>query len=157
MIREVERWAPLWHHYAATRVFIMDTIVVSTGNTVINGPNMKQNSTIRVDAVNTSPIVSLDKLHRLCDRFSLIWMGKDHQFQSFPIVHRIPSSTLIDSTPGVLHAWDEFRKQYTHLPSNIAHLTHGRRLTDTLREHCNITDEEELKVKSNNVRQLWYK
>ncbi|KAI9572622.1 HAD-like domain-containing protein [Boletus coccyginus] len=52
--------------------------------------------------------------------------------------------TLIDSTPGVLYTWDEFRKQYTHLPSNIAHLTHGRRLADTLREYCQITDETEL-------------
>jgi HAD superfamily hydrolase (TIGR01509 family) len=52
--------------------------------------------------------------------------------------------TLIDSTPGVIYAWDEFRKQYTHLPSNIAHLTHGRRLTDTLCEYCRITDETEL-------------
>ncbi|KAG9314688.1 HAD-like domain-containing protein [Chiua virens] len=49
--------------------------------------------------------------------------------------------TLIDSTPGVIYAWDEFRKQYTYLPSDIAHLTHGRRLKDTLREHCRITDE----------------
>ncbi|KAH0838626.1 hypothetical protein J3R83DRAFT_6949 [Lanmaoa asiatica] len=53
-------------------------------------------------------------------------------------------STLIDSTPGVIDAWDEFRKQYTHLPSSIAHLTHGRRLMDTLREYCRITDETEL-------------
>ncbi|KIK99908.1 hypothetical protein PAXRUDRAFT_822179 [Paxillus rubicundulus Ve08.2h10] len=52
--------------------------------------------------------------------------------------------TLIDSTPGVLYAWDEFRKQYTHLPDNIAHLTHGRRLKDTLHEHCRITDESDL-------------
>jgi len=55
-------------------------------------------------------------------------------------------STLIDSTPGVIYTWDEFRKQYTHLPSNIAHLTHGRRLVDTLREYCRITDETELEV-----------
>ncbi|KAF8139906.1 HAD-like domain-containing protein [Boletus edulis] len=51
--------------------------------------------------------------------------------------------TLIDSTPGVVYAWDEFRKQYD-LPSNVAHLTHGRRLKDTLREYCRITDETEL-------------
>jgi len=52
--------------------------------------------------------------------------------------------TLIDSTPGVFYAWDEFRKQYTDLPDNIAHLTHGRRLKDTLREHCRIMDESDL-------------
>ncbi|KIJ68784.1 hypothetical protein HYDPIDRAFT_107033 [Hydnomerulius pinastri MD-312] len=52
--------------------------------------------------------------------------------------------TLIDSTPGVYYAWDEFRKRYTHLPDNVAHLTHGRRLKDTLSEYCHITDETEL-------------
>ncbi|KAF9229697.1 HAD-like protein [Gyrodon lividus] len=52
--------------------------------------------------------------------------------------------TLIDSTPGVYYAWDEFRKQYTHLPADVAHLTHGRRLKDTLREYCRIVDETEL-------------
>ncbi|KAF9243762.1 HAD-like domain-containing protein [Melanogaster broomeanus] len=54
--------------------------------------------------------------------------------------------TLIDSTPGVYYAWDEFRKKYTHLPSDVADLTHGRRLKDTLREYCRITDDAELEA-----------
>ncbi|KAG8220130.1 hypothetical protein J3R82DRAFT_1151 [Butyriboletus roseoflavus] len=78
-------------------------------------------------------------------RSSLIWMGNDCQLQVFQLLI-IPYSTLIDSTPGVFYAWDEFRKQYTHLPTNIAHLTHGRRLADTLCEYCLITDEAEIEV-----------
>jgi HAD superfamily hydrolase (TIGR01509 family) len=53
--------------------------------------------------------------------------------------------TLIDSTPGVLSAWERFSTDYNlgdHL--KVAHETHGRRLYDTLREYCQIKDEETL-------------
>lgn len=56
--------------------------------------------------------------------------------------------TLIDSTPGVLKAWDTFAKDYSLGDSAaIAHATHGRRLHDTLREYCHIEDEAKLRVR----------
>ncbi|KAH9486653.1 putative phosphatase HAD1 [Psilocybe cubensis] len=53
--------------------------------------------------------------------------------------------TLIDSTPGVLRAWRIFSDDYKLGDSeSVAHETHGRRLYDTLKEYCGITDEERL-------------
>ncbi|KAF8203761.1 HAD-like domain-containing protein [Pholiota molesta] len=53
--------------------------------------------------------------------------------------------TLIDSTPGVLQAWKTFSTDYKLGDSaTIAHATHGRRLYDTLKEYCGITDEGRL-------------
>ncbi|KAJ3488497.1 hypothetical protein NLJ89_g11609 [Agrocybe chaxingu] len=53
--------------------------------------------------------------------------------------------TLIDSTPGVLKAWETFTIDYNLSDSiAIAHATHGRRLYDTLKEFCGITDEDRL-------------
>ncbi|PAV22237.1 haloacid dehalogenase-like hydrolase [Pyrrhoderma noxium] len=52
--------------------------------------------------------------------------------------------TLIDSTPGVLSAWDIFAKDYGFDAETVAHATHGRRLYDTLREFCHIEDEKKL-------------
>jgi len=50
--------------------------------------------------------------------------------------------TLIDSTPGVLQGWKTFAIDYKFEdPDTVAHVTHGRRLFDTLREYCGITDE----------------
>ena len=55
--------------------------------------------------------------------------------------------TLIDSTPGVLQAWKTFSEDYSLGDSvAIAHKTHGRRLYETLKEYCNIKDEDTLKV-----------
>jgi hypothetical protein len=55
--------------------------------------------------------------------------------------------TLIDSTPGVLKAWEIFAKDYSLGDSAaIAHATHGRRLYDTLKEYCHIEDEVKLQV-----------
>ncbi|KAL0950608.1 hypothetical protein HGRIS_007399 [Hohenbuehelia grisea] len=54
-------------------------------------------------------------------------------------------STLIDSTPGVIKAWETFCKDYNlgdHL--EVSHATHGRRLYDTLKELCHIEDEDTL-------------
>lgn len=60
---------------------------------------------------------------------------------------RIPCRTLIDSTPGVLQAWKTFSSDYNlGDSSSIAHATHGRRLYDTLKEYCGITDEARLLV-----------
>ncbi|CAA7260006.1 unnamed protein product [Cyclocybe aegerita] len=53
--------------------------------------------------------------------------------------------TLIDSTPGVLKAWETFSIDYNLGDSiAIAHATHGRRLYDTLKEYCGIIDENRL-------------
>ncbi|KAH8086625.1 HAD-like protein [Cristinia sonorae] len=52
--------------------------------------------------------------------------------------------TLIDSTPGVLKAWEVFAADYGLNAVQVAHDAHGRRLYDTLREFCNIHDEEKL-------------
>lgn len=58
-----------------------------------------------------------------------------------------PYSTLIDSTPGVLQAWKTFARDYNLGDSEaVAHATHGRRLYDTLKEYCGITDEGHLLV-----------
>lgn len=56
--------------------------------------------------------------------------------------------TLIDSTPGVLKAWERFCDDY-NLGNyvEVSHATHGRRLYDTLRELCHISDEETLQVR----------
>lgn len=55
--------------------------------------------------------------------------------------------TLIDSTPGVLKAWEIFCKDYgLGDPTEIAHLAHGRRMYDTLTEFCHIDDEVKLEV-----------
>ncbi|KAI0047638.1 HAD-like protein [Auriscalpium vulgare] len=52
--------------------------------------------------------------------------------------------TLIDSTPGVLLAWDSFARTYKFDGSAAAHAAHGRRLADTLGEWCGITDPQKL-------------
>ncbi|KIM47960.1 hypothetical protein M413DRAFT_216465 [Hebeloma cylindrosporum] len=51
--------------------------------------------------------------------------------------------TLIDSTPGVLKAWDTFGAEYKlSNPAAVAHATLGRRLYDTLKEYCGIVAED---------------
>ncbi|KAI0063218.1 HAD-like protein [Artomyces pyxidatus] len=52
--------------------------------------------------------------------------------------------TLIDSTPGVLVAWDTFARTYHFDGTAAAHAAHGRRLADTLIEWCHISDAQEL-------------
>ncbi|KAI5123726.1 hypothetical protein M0805_000319 [Coniferiporia weirii] len=52
--------------------------------------------------------------------------------------------TLIDSTPGVMAAWQIFAKQYGFDADTVAHASHGRRLLDTLKEFCAIEDENKL-------------
>ncbi|GJE87845.1 HAD family hydrolase [Phanerochaete sordida] len=52
--------------------------------------------------------------------------------------------TLIDSTPGVLQAWQVFAADYGLDAADVAHKAHGRRLYDTLKEYCGIQDEEKL-------------
>ncbi|KAF7306475.1 hypothetical protein MIND_00438800 [Mycena indigotica] len=53
--------------------------------------------------------------------------------------------TLIDSTPGLHKAWATFSADYNlGDPLVVVHDTHGRRLADTLREYCRISDESKL-------------
>lgn len=54
--------------------------------------------------------------------------------------------TLIDSTPGVLKAWQTFARDYNLDAAQVAHASHGRRLYDTLKEYCHIVDEAKLEV-----------
>ncbi|KAJ6626938.1 HAD-like domain-containing protein [Mycena sp. CBHHK59/15] len=55
--------------------------------------------------------------------------------------------TLIDSTPGVEKAWVTFCNDYNlGDPVAVCHETHGRRLYDTLKEYCHITDETKLQA-----------
>ncbi|EDR15703.1 uncharacterized protein LACBIDRAFT_300909 [Laccaria bicolor S238N-H82] len=54
-------------------------------------------------------------------------------------------SIWTDSTPGVLRAWATFSENYSLGDSlAVAHATHGRRLYDTLKEYCSITEESKL-------------
>jgi beta-phosphoglucomutase-like phosphatase (HAD superfamily) len=61
-------------------------------------------------------------------------------------LHLWANSTLIDSTPGIINAWDTFAKDYSFDATEVAHAAHGRRLYDTLKEWCRIDDEEKLQV-----------
>lgn len=62
--------------------------------------------------------------------------------------------TLIDSTPGVNNAWGVFAKDYGLNAEEVAHATHGRRLYDTLKEFCGVTDEAKLSVRTLDLRPL---
>ena len=55
-------------------------------------------------------------------------------------------STLIDSTPGVLAAWDRFGREYGFDSEAAARAGHGRRLAETLGELCNLETPEEVEV-----------
>ncbi|KAJ6569633.1 HAD-like domain-containing protein [Mycena capillaripes] len=55
--------------------------------------------------------------------------------------------TLIDSTPGLEKAWTTFCRDYDlGDPAVVVHETHGRRLYDTLKEYCHISDESKLQA-----------
>jgi len=54
--------------------------------------------------------------------------------------------TLVDSTAGVIGAWDTFAKTYPGLDIEaILHSSHGVRTIDNLAKWCDITDPELLK------------
>lgn len=56
--------------------------------------------------------------------------------------------TLIDSTPGVIAAWQKWSIKYQLGDfSRVIHDAHGRRLQDSLKEFCGITDEQLLAVR----------
>ncbi|KAK2461722.1 hypothetical protein APHAL10511_006185 [Amanita phalloides] len=63
--------------------------------------------------------------------------------------------TLIDSTLGVLNAWARFSIDY-NLGNHMAvvHETHGRRLYDTLKEYCKITDEDKIQSEIDRFEEL---
>ncbi|KAJ3775286.1 HAD-like protein [Lentinula raphanica] len=57
--------------------------------------------------------------------------------------------TLIDSTPGLYKAWEVFSSDYgLGDPIAIAHATHGKRLYETLKDICGITQEEKLQIET---------
>ena len=56
--------------------------------------------------------------------------------------------TLVDSTPGVIAAWQTWSTKYQLGDfTQVLHNAHGRRLQDSLKEHCGITDEQSLAVR----------
>ncbi|KAG5732044.1 Phosphatase YfbT [Termitomyces sp. T112] len=53
--------------------------------------------------------------------------------------------TLVDSTAGVVGAWELFREKYSTIDvHNILSSAHGIRTVDNLRSHCGIQDTDEL-------------
>jgi beta-phosphoglucomutase-like phosphatase (HAD superfamily) len=55
--------------------------------------------------------------------------------------------TLIDSTAGVVGAWEIFAQSYPHIDvKDILRSSHGVRTTDNLRRFCGIDDAELLEV-----------
>ncbi|EGO02750.1 hypothetical protein SERLA73DRAFT_176106 [Serpula lacrymans var. lacrymans S7.3] len=68
----------------------------------------------------------------------------DRKILTFHAILFDMDGTLIDSTPGVMKAWDTFAKDYSLNASQVAHASHGRRLYDTLKEFCRIDDEDRL-------------
>ena len=87
-------------------------------------------------------------------RFSLTWMGAAITVvmctrQICPdILKSLSFSTLIDSTPGVLVAWDSFGREYGFDGAAAAHDGHGRRLSESLVEKCNLKTPEQVAVRS---------
>lgn len=63
------------------------------------------------------------------------------------ILESLSFSTLIDSTPGVLVAWDSFGREYGFDGAAAAHDGHGRRLTESLVEKCNLETPEQIAVR----------
>ncbi|KAI5124950.1 hypothetical protein M0805_007377 [Coniferiporia weirii] len=58
--------------------------------------------------------------------------------------------TLVDSTKGVIGAWNTFKETYPHLNvEEILSTAHGIRTVDNLRVHCGISDLEELEEEAN--------
>jgi len=53
--------------------------------------------------------------------------------------------TLIDSTAGVVGAWEEFAKMYPDINvKDILSSAHGVRTVENLRKYCGVTDPDEL-------------
>ncbi|KAF5358940.1 hypothetical protein D9758_004764 [Tetrapyrgos nigripes] len=53
--------------------------------------------------------------------------------------------TLVDSTAGVVGAWEIFREKYPHIDvENILSSAHGVRTIENLRRYCGVEDPEEL-------------
>ena len=63
------------------------------------------------------------------------------------ILEPFSSSTLIDSTPGVLAAWERFGREYGFDPVAAADAGHGRRLTETLGELFKLDTPEQVAVR----------
>jgi hypothetical protein len=63
------------------------------------------------------------------------------------ILECLSFSTLIDSTPGVLVAWDTFGREYGFDGAAAAHEGHGRRLTESLVDKCNLGTPEQIAVR----------
>ncbi|KAI0344098.1 HAD-like protein [Trametopsis cervina] len=62
--------------------------------------------------------------------------------------------TLVDTTPGVLKAWHTFADEYGFNGEEAAHMSHGRRLYDTLQGYCRPRDEAELQAAVNRFERI---
>jgi len=57
--------------------------------------------------------------------------------------------TLVDSTDGVVGAWELFRESYPGIDvGEILSTSHGIRTVDNLKKHCNIQDPEKLEAEA---------
>ena len=104
-----------------------------------------------VDAAST-PLHSSLRVSDTRNRYSLTWTGTQamslvtYRSTDVVVASRL-LRTLVDSTPGVLKAWELLGAEYGFNGAQVAHESHGRRLYDTVREYCRIHDEETLQVR----------
>ncbi|KAF9464369.1 HAD-like domain-containing protein [Collybia nuda] len=62
--------------------------------------------------------------------------------------------TLVDSTAGVVGAWETFRNKYPSIDvQNILSSAHGVRTVDNLRKYCGVEDPEELEKEAERFEQ----
>lgn len=119
--------------------------------------------TITVDAVSAHALQQTRVAQAFHARSSLTWTGQCRSsftapadppsharprfsFPSAIAVRTRARRTLIDSTPGVLKAWDAFAAKYGFDAAEVAHAAHGRRLDDTLHEYAHLDDPAERTV-----------
>ncbi|KAI0050236.1 phosphatase [Auriscalpium vulgare] len=62
--------------------------------------------------------------------------------------------TLVDSTAGVVGAWEEFKKTYPDIDvDDILSSAHGVRTVENLRKYCGVTDPDELEREAERFEQ----
>ncbi|KII94937.1 hypothetical protein PLICRDRAFT_25615 [Plicaturopsis crispa FD-325 SS-3] len=62
--------------------------------------------------------------------------------------------TLVDSTAGVVGAWEFFKQKYPTIDVElILHNAHGVRTVENLKRHCGITDPDELEREAERFEQ----
>lgn len=65
--------------------------------------------------------------------------------QEFDVILFDMDGTLVDSTDGVVGAWELFAETYPGIDlTEILSSSHGVRTVENLRKHCGVTDPDEL-------------